>query len=504
MVAGYFMGIDTGTQGVRIGICDERGVMLTSREEKWDTCFPKQGWATQNPTVWWEAIVRTMHLCCEDLTLVQRKNIRACCVCATSSTVFAVDQRGEPKMEAMMWMDARSCQQMDAVNATNHEVLKFCGGKTSFEWMIPKALWIKKNLPQIYKDCYKIVEQLDWINYKLCGEFAASICNTTCKWHYIKSQGGFQKDFMEQIGFADYEEKLITKVLEIGRPVGRIQKELAAEFGFSEDFVIVQGAIDAHMAMFGLNTICPGKLGIIMGTSFVHLCLKEGEKPQIEGIWGPYDSAVIEGQWLLEGGQISAAGLVNWFRDNFHIEKKENNPYQNLIDSLDETTPGAEGITVLDHFQGNRTPYKNPKARGVIFGLNLQHNWKHIYRAIIESICFGTKHIIENYEMQGYPILSITACGGVTKDDTWMKILADITGKQIVITENSQAGVLGCCVVSASMGRCYEDFNHAANAMVHMKRTIMPDMEQGMLYKKPYQRYLRLYDCLLEIMNDEQ
>lgn len=81
------------------------------------------------------------------------------------------------------------------------------------------------------------------------------------------------------------------------------------------------------MAMFGLDVLKPGKLGVIMGTSFVHLCLSD-EKPDMKGIWGPYDGAVLDNMWLLEGGQISASGLVNWFRHNFHIPEKDGNPYE--------------------------------------------------------------------------------------------------------------------------------------------------------------------------------
>lgn len=502
-MANYFMGIDTGTQGVRIGICDEYGTIVTSFEEKWETRYPRISWAEQSPLDWWEAICRTLNKCCGELTKEQRRAIKACCVCSTSSTVFAIDKEGNPLMDAMMWMDARSQKEMEAVNDTGHQVLDYCGGKTSFEWMLPKALWTKKNRKNLYEQCYKLIEQLDWVNFKLCGEFASSICNTTCKWHYISSKGGFQREFMEAIGLEDYEEKLITNVLRIGEPVGRIRSELAEEFGFSPDMEVVEGGVDAHMAMFGLNVTRPGKLGIIMGTSFVHLCLKEGEKPQMDGIWGPYDSAVMDGMWLLEGGQISASGLVNWFRENFHIEAKDGNPYGHLIDSLKETKPGADGITVLDYFQGNRTPYKNARAKGVIYGLNVEHTWKEIYRGVVEGVSFGTSHIIENFERQGYPIDTITACGGVTKDQEWIQMIADITGKPIVINRDSQAGVLGCCVAAASGGRCYENLEEAAGHMVHPARTVEPDMEKHRMYEKPYGRYLRLYQCLQDMMNQE-
>lgn len=496
----YFMGIDTGTQGVRVAVSNKEGVLLFEEEKKWETLFPKKGWAEQNPLDWWDAISGIFEDALAGLGREQMKKIRAVCVCATSSTVFPVDRDGLPLRNAMMWMDARSRKEMDAINETKHPVLDYCGKETSFEWMIPKALWLKHHEPEIYGSCYKIVEQLDWINYQLCGEWSSSICNTTCKWNYVASLGGYQRDFFEQIGFEDYEEKLVMRVDKIGDTVGSIRLELAEKYGFSEEMEVVQGGIDAHMAMFGLDVLRPGKLGIIMGTSFVHLCLSD-KKPDMPGIWGPYDSAVLDGMWLLEGGQISASGLVNWFRKNFHIPEENGNPYAKLLDIPERIPIGADGLTVLDFFQGNRTPYKDAGAKGVIFGLNIRHTWEHIYRAVLEAVSYGTYNIICNYEKYGYMVDMITACGGVTKDGQWMQMISDITGKPITVNRNSQAGALGCCVVSAAQGRGYESFQEAAAHMVVPKKVIYPDMEKHRDYEPYFQKYLDLYRNLKDFMH---
>ncbi len=496
----YFMGIDTGTQGVRIGISDTRGKLIFEKEQKWETEFPKVGWAEQNPLNWWEAVNGIFEQIAHTLDSEIRQNIKACCVCATSTTAIPVDQEGRPLMNAMMWMDARSRKEMQEINDTGHPVLDYCGKETSFEWMIPKALWIKRHRKDIYDVCYRIVDQLDWMNYQLCGKWSSSICNTTCKWNYVSSMGGYQRDFFEQIGFEDYEEKLTMRVDKIGDPVGTIRPELSEKYGFSREMQIVQGGIDAHMAMFGLDVLKPGKLGVIMGTSFVHLCLSD-EKPDMKGIWGPYDGAVLDNMWLLEGGQISASGLVNWFRHNFHIPEKDGNPYGHLLEIPDEIPIGADGVTVLDFFQGNRTPYKDAMAKGVIFGLNIKHTWKHIYRAVLESVSYGTQNIIRNFEEQGYPVASITACGGVTKDRRWLQMISDVTGKPIIVNENIQAGVLGCCVVAASKGRFYNDFQSAAEHMVKPKFIVEPDMKNHEEYQPYFHKYLELYESLKDLMH---
>lgn len=152
-------------------------------------------------------------------------------------------------------MDNRAVDQADRINATKHPVLKYCGDADSPEWMIPKVLWIKENQKDIYNRSYKIIEQLDYLNYKLCGVLSSSICQATCKWNYVESEGGYQKDFMEAIGLEDYEEKMVTRVDKIGTYLGKISPEFAREFVLNPDMIIVQGGVDAHMAMFGLKLL---------------------------------------------------------------------------------------------------------------------------------------------------------------------------------------------------------------------------------------------------------
>lgn len=173
------------------------------------------------------------------------------------------------------------------------------------------------------------------------------------------------------------------------------------------------------------------------------------------------------------------------------------------MESVKDTDIGAEGVVVLDFFQGNRTPYKDSFAKGVIYGLTMKHTWKHIYRAVLESVAFGTRNIVENFEEQGCRIDKIVACGGVTKDRSWLQIIADVTGRPIVVNKESQAGVLGCCVVAAAQGRYYKTFEEAADAMVTTSEVIEPDMTANEKYKAVFETYLKLYDNLKKMMRDE-
>ena len=66
--------------------------------------------------------------------------------------------------------------------------------------------------------------------------------------------------------------------------------------------------------------------------------------------------------------------------------------------------PGSDGLVALDHFQGNRTPLKDPRARGAIWGLTLWHSLPHLFRAFLEANAYGTRHILENLCEHGFVV----------------------------------------------------------------------------------------------------
>jgi ribulokinase len=381
--------------------------------------------------------------------------------------------------------------------------LKYCGGAESVEWMIPKVLWIKRNQSDVYQKAYKIIEQLDWFNYKLTGgKLATSICQAACKWNYIDGHGGWQKDFFEQIGLEDYEDILVTDVKQVGEPLGKIDHEFAEKYDLNPEMQVIEGGIDAHIGMLGLGVSKPGRLAMIMGTSFVQLCFSKEEK-ELEGIWGPYLNPVVPGLNILEGGQISAGSIVKWYMKQWGFDKMDR-PYEAIAEMLKSTKPGANGLVALDFFQGNRTPYKDPNAKGVIYGLTLSHTKADIYRALIESVAMGTKNIIDNFEKQGVPIDMIVGCGGVTKDKNWMQIIADATGKPIIVTVDPSAGGLGCCIVAAVGTQTYASFDEATEGMVKMAYTVEPNPDNYPAYEALFKRYTELYSHLKDMMNDEE
>jgi ribulokinase len=488
-----FLGVDFGTQGVRVGVVNMKGKIVSTHEIKYPIAHPKPGYATQDPSNWWDGFERALDMALLNIPSGHsRKDIKGLSLDTTSATVVPVDEDGEALDEAILWMDIRATKQADRINATKHRVLDYCGGAVSPEWAIPKVLWLKEEKPEIYEKSYKIVEQQDYFNHKLTGNWVVSQVNAVCKWNYIAGEG-YDEDYLNQVGLEDYEEKIVTDVVPMGEHIGNLTDELAQRFEL-DAIPIYQGGIDAHIGMVGMGVTKPGTMAASMGTSIVQLLLTDS-KDQVDGIWGPYHEAMFEGLTLLEAGQVSAGSVQSWFTKQF--EKGDSNAFQTLQNEIKEIPIGSDGVRALDFFQGNRTPYRDAYATGNIDGLTLQHTPAHIYRALLESVAFGFRNINDNFEKHGVPVDRVVATGGITKNKEWMQIIADVTGKEFIINENIEAGQpLGCAIIVAVSCGSYDSYEEAVENMVHEKETVYPNLENTEKYEEAYQDYLNLYKKL--------
>ncbi|NGP46693.1 carbohydrate kinase [Bacillaceae bacterium SIJ1] len=502
MAVNYLLGIDIGTQSLKIGVYDQNGEVIAKASQSYPTYHTKKGISEQNPTDWWDALRAALQQASNHIDLT---NICGITLCATSSTVVITDQNFQPIAPAQSWMDQRSVAEEEEINNNASSVVKnrlrYSGEKTSIEWMTTKALWLKRHYDLEDKH---ILEQQDWMNYKLTGQVVASKCNATCKWHYVESRNGFSEEFFEEVGLAHIVQHWPQRVVKVGAIVGHVTESAAKELGLTFDTPVFQGGIDAHIGMIGSNALEPGNLCMITGTSFVHLT--HHKKPIFNNsLWGPYDAPLIDDHWLLEGGQLSAGSIISWFLHEFYSDRDNiKEVYRELDEEMKNIELGSDGLIVLDSWKGNRTPYKNPYATGAFIGLTLSHTKFHIYRAILESIAFGTKNVIETFRNSSIPIHKIIAGGGGTKNSYWMQMISDITGLPICIPEEEEIGTKGAAIIAAYGSGLYSNIQEAAARMVRMKTNYVPDINNTKAYEAIFQNYLDINELLFPIMKKLQ
>ena len=503
----YVAGIDFGTESVRVGIFDTTGKPAVFASQTYPLNHPQPGWAEQRPDEWWSALVRATHQALSESGIPKEAIVGLGTDC-TSCTVLALGDGFEPLRPAIIWMDVRAAPQARRIAESGHPALKYNGyGNVSAEWMPCKALWLKENEPEIYGQARYIGEFIDWLNLRLTGEWAASINNTSIRWYYDRANGGWPVDFYERIGLGDVLERFPRRVLDMGQVVGPLLADVADELGLQPGIPVAQGGADAFVAMIGLDVLQPGKMAFITGSS--HLTLGQSARPfHAKGIFGTYTDAVLPGQYTVEGGQVSTGSVVKWFKDTYCgkeaiiAEERGVDIYTILNELADNVPPGSEGLIVLDYWQGNRTPYVDPEARGVIRGLSLKHTTGHLFRAIMEGIAYGTEHILRTFQDNGYVVEEMVAAGGPTQSALWMQIHADVSNLPITLPEVPDGAALGSAILGAVTAGLFPDIQSAAKQMVHTHSRIEPNPATHELYRFYVDQYINTYPPLQPLVHE--
>ncbi|NNG05744.1 MAG: carbohydrate kinase [Inquilinus sp.] len=494
----YLLGVDGGTESLRAGLFDTAGSPIGFASAAYPTHFPHPGWAEQDPRDWWRALGEAVRQVLRE-TGTRPNQVVAICLDTTCCSVVALDELGEPLRPALIWMDVRSHAEAHRVAECGDPALRVNGaghGPVSAEWMIPKALWLKQNEPEIFDRAAHICEFQDYLDFHLTGRMTASLLSAAVRWHYMAREGGYQPGLLARLGLEALLEKWPRDVVPIGQPIGGLTPAAAGHLGLNPGTKVAQGGSDAFVGMVGLGAVRPGRLALITGSSHLQLGLSDSEFHG-EGIWGTYADAVIPGLHVVEGGQTSTGSVVAWFKKLLG----EGVTYEALNRDAAALPPGAEGLVVLDHFQGNRTPYTDPNSRGVISGLTLKHGPAHIFRAILEGVAFGSELILETMRGTGFEPQEVVVAGGATRSDLWLQIHADVSGLPLSLTRVADAPALGSAILAAVGAGLFDEIPTAADAMVHVVRRIEPDMARHEAYRPFYQAYKDTYPALVDVLH---
>lgn len=494
------IGVDGGTESIRACCFDAETGQVVGKPcaSPYKTYHPNPGWAEQDPKEWYECLGKSVRGAIDSLESDHDYEICCMSVDTTCCSVVALDENNEPLRNCLLWMDARSAAQTDQImqKCRGDPALNVnCGGEgpISAEWMTPKALWIHQNEPEVWEKAETICEYQDFINFKLTGVMCASSCNAATRWHWDGEEclkpstldnkyPGRPLSLYKKLNIPELADKLPEKCLPMGAPVGKLTKEAAEHLNLPEGTPVAQGGPDAFVGMVGLGCTKPGQLCLITGSSHLH-CVVSSTSSTAPGTWGAYKGAPLPGICFAEGGQSSTGSIVRWART---ILGQEEVSYKELDASAASIPPGCDGLVALETFQGSRTPVTDPLQRGALLGLTLSHTRAHIWRALLEAVCFGTKACLDGIERAGHGCDEIVIAGGATRSDFWLQMHADVTGKPVVVCEFADAPLLGCAILASVSAGVHESVDTAVEKMVRKAKTVAPSPEVSKTYEDLY------------------
>jgi FGGY-family pentulose kinase len=495
--APLLLGIDVGTQSLRAALVDAKGRTVSFGVAPIDTSYPRPTWAEQRPAQWWSAAQAAVRHAL-DQGGVDHSRVAGIGLDCTACTVVACDAEGQSLRPALLWMDQRAFREAARISETGDPILRYVSGRVSPEWMLPKALWLKHNESEVYAHATWIVECTDWMMFRLTGEWALSLNHVAVKWNYARPDGGWPMALLKAVGLDDLIGKWPERIVPLGKGEARLSERAARDLGLRAGIPIAQGGIDAYLGMLGMGATQDGDVAVIVGSSTCHLAQSRAGVFG-SGAAGCYPDATVEGLYTLEAGQTATGSILDWYRRHFagSQEREAHERGLHVFQVLDEQAaavpPGAEGLICRDDWQGNRSPYKNPHARGAIAGLSLAHGPGHVFRSIYEATAFGTRHILEDASAHGLKVERIFLGGGGAKSALWLQIHADVLQKPIHLARETEACALGSTMAAAVAAGIYPEFDAAARAMVAIERLVEPNPAHAEVYDNLFAQYVELY-----------
>ena len=484
----YYLGIDVGTGSARAGIYDREGRCAGMSTHPLQLHRPAADHVEQSTEDIWQACAAAVRGALSAARLTPER-IAGVGFDATCSLVLldAADQpvsvstTGQDTWNVIVWMDHRAIQQAERINALQHSVLRYVGGRISPEMQTPKLIWLKEQLPQQFARAARFLDLPDYLSYRATGVDRRSLCTTTCKWTYLGHEQRWDDSYFRSIGLAELchegYARIGREVRPMGERAGGLTERAASELGLVAGTSVAISIIDAHAGGLGMLGAAVGgdapdaasferRLALISGTSSCHMaCSREPLYPS--GIWGPYYSAMIPGLWLTEGGQSATGALIDHVIDTHargaslrvDAARSGESVYALLnawVARLAEGRTFAAELTrelhVLPYFHGNRSPRADPNLRGMISGLKLNDSVDSLallYLATVQAIAHGTRHIIDTMNQAGFHIDTLIACGGDTKNELFVREHADATGCRILLPAEPEAVLLGAAVLGA-------------------------------------------------------
>jgi xylulokinase len=142
---------------------------------------------------------------------------------------------------------------------------------------------------------------------------------------------------------------------------------------------------------------------------------------------------------------------------------------------------------------GERTPIWDTAARGVIFGLSLNHTKGHLVRAMMEAVAYALYDSYELLLQSGLPIhypLVLNEGGAVSK--LWRQIITDVFNVPTVLVERRTGAPFGDAILAGVATGVLPNFD-VSKQWAHYVARMEPDPQRHARYMEYFALYRRLY-----------
>jgi xylulokinase len=482
---GLLLGIDIGTTATKVILIDTEGRILAETSRPATLHSPKSNWAEEDSEEWWGNICQAVPDCLARAG-VSAGQVRAIGVSGMVPTTVLVDAQGRPLRRSIQQNDARSHLEIEFFKANCDEgaVFRRTGSAITQQSIGPKLLWISRNQPEIFRQVKWVMGSYDYINFKLTGE-------AVLERNWALESGLYdlhRRDWdAEILGLAGIRREQLPPVFSPSDLVGTVTAEAARQTTLQEGTPVVAGSADHVASAFSVGLKENGDLLVKLGgAGDILYSLDRLEIDERLFI----DYHVIPGLYLLNGCMASSGSIIKWYRDNF----APGSDYSELDADAQDIPAGSQGLVLLPYFIGEKTPVFDPLARGLLFGLTLQHSRAHIYHAILEGISYGFYHHLEVMNERGFGVRRVRVANGGARSMLWRQVTADVIGYPLEEVAHHPGSSLGAAFV-AGMGVGTFDSWGEIEKYIEVAAVTRPVMENHARYVQLFRLYRELYEA---------
>ncbi len=493
------LGIDIGTTstiGILISLPDQvlatasRPVVLSS---------PHQSWAEEDPEQWWHNVCELIPELIETAG-IDRNDILSVGVTGMLPAVILIDDEGRVLRPSIQQSDGRCGKEVleIALEIPESEFIKKSGNGINQQLVAAKLRWIEKNEPDVFSKIDTVFGSYDYINWQLTDEKA------------------IEQNWALEAGFVDISTwELSDDLIALGHiprtaiphktisheVLGNISERAATATGLPIGIPVVGGAADHIASAYAAGISNPGDVLLKFGGATDILIATRQAVPDPRMF---LDHHLIPGQFMPNGCMASGGSALNWFIKTLAIGEREAaqaaglSLHQHMDRISGETPAGADGVQIIPYFLGEKTPIHDPDARGVIQGLSLNHDLRHMWRALLEGFGYAFRNHIEVFNDMGHPTTRYLASDGGSNSRLWVQICADILQQPIQLLSGHPGSCLGAAWMAALGAHVTEDWN-GVTRFVQYGDKIEPNPVNAKLYDQEYKRFRNSYKALAAV-----
>ena len=483
----YYIGIDLGTSAVKLLMMDETGKIHKIVSKEYPLYFPHPGWSEQNPEDWYEQSVAGLQ---ELLEGIDRSCVAGISFGGQMHGLVILDDQDQVIRPAILWNDGRTTKETDYLNnVIGKEKLSEYTANIAFAgFTAPKILWVRENEPENFARISKIMLPKDYLAYRLTGVFCTDVSDASGMLLFDVKNRTWSKEMMEICGV---KREQLAEIFESYEAVGCVKKEIAEQLGIPENVKVAAGGGDNAAAAVGTGTVGDGRCNISLGTSGTIFI--SSDKFGVDPYNALHAFAHADGHYHLMGCMLSAASCNKWWMDGI-IGTKDYGAEQADIKAL-----GENHVFFLPYLMGERSPHNDPAARGTFIGMTMDTTRADMTQAVLEGVAFGLRDSFEVAKSLGIKIERTKISGGGAKSPLWKKIIANVLGISVDVTESEEGPSMGGAMLAMVACGAYPDVVTAADAIVKVVDTIDPDPELVEKYNARYEQFRQIYPTVKEL-----